>query len=51
VKVADQQPKEREPWFPRPLLQSVELRVPLLGMDGQSGKLEESYVVQFVQWE
>ena len=36
------QPREKEPWFPRPLLQNIDLRVPLLGMDGQTGKLEES---------
>lgn len=34
--------KEREPWFPRPLLSDVELHVPVLGLDSQTGKLEES---------
>ena len=38
------QSTEKEPWFPRPLLQNVDLQVPLLSMDGQTGKLEESYV-------
>ncbi|OCF45863.1 chromosome transmission fidelity protein 4 [Kwoniella heveanensis CBS 569] len=35
---------EREPWFPRPLIQEVEMHMPLLNMDNQQGKLEESLV-------
>ncbi|WVR04655.1 hypothetical protein IAU60_001666 [Kwoniella sp. DSM 27419] len=35
---------EKEPWFPRPLIQEVELHMPLLHMDSQQGKLEESLV-------
>ncbi|EIW71228.1 hypothetical protein TREMEDRAFT_28047 [Tremella mesenterica DSM 1558] len=32
---------EKEPWFPRPLIQEIELQMPLLGMDNQQGRLEE----------
>lgn len=32
---------ETEPWFPRPLIQEVELHMPMLNMDNQQGKLEE----------
>ncbi|ORY30355.1 hypothetical protein BCR39DRAFT_529347 [Naematelia encephala] len=35
---------EKEPWFPRPLIQELEMRMPLLNMDNQQGKLEESMV-------
>nr|XP_019008454.1 chromosome transmission fidelity protein 4 [Kwoniella pini CBS 10737]OCF47235.1 chromosome transmission fidelity protein 4 [Kwoniella pini CBS 10737] len=35
---------EKEPWFPRPLIQEVEMHMPLLNMDNQQGKLEESLV-------
>ncbi|WVQ83266.1 hypothetical protein IAT38_005405 [Cryptococcus sp. DSM 104549] len=35
---------EKEPWFPRPLIQEVEVHLPLLNMDNQQGKLEESLV-------
>ncbi|OWZ76111.1 chromosome transmission fidelity protein 4 [Cryptococcus neoformans Tu401-1] len=35
---------ETEPSFPRPLIQEVELHMPMLNMDNQQGKLEESYV-------
>ncbi|KAE8539030.1 hypothetical protein D1P53_005400 [Cryptococcus gattii VGV] len=35
---------ETEPWFPRPLIQEVELHMPMLNMENQQGKLEESYV-------
>ncbi|WVQ75997.1 hypothetical protein IAR50_005633 [Cryptococcus sp. DSM 104548] len=33
---------EVEPWFPRPLLQEIELHMPMLNMDEQPGKVEES---------
>ncbi|TYJ56899.1 hypothetical protein B9479_002344 [Cryptococcus floricola] len=33
---------EVEPWFPRPLLQEIELRMPMLNMIEQQGKSEES---------
>nr|ODN89447.1 chromosome transmission fidelity protein 4 [Cryptococcus depauperatus CBS 7841] len=35
---------EKEPWFPRPLIQEVELHMPFLNPDTQQGKLEESLV-------
>ncbi|WWC59498.1 uncharacterized protein I303_102054 [Kwoniella dejecticola CBS 10117] len=35
---------EKEPWFPRPLIQEIEMHMPLLNMDNQQGKLEESLV-------
>ncbi|KAK8847432.1 hypothetical protein IAR55_005290 [Kwoniella newhampshirensis] len=35
---------EKEPWFPRPLIQEVEMHMPMLNMDNQQGKLEESLV-------
>ncbi|WWD07638.1 hypothetical protein V865_005739 [Kwoniella europaea PYCC6329] len=35
---------EKEPWFPRPLIQEVEMHMPLLNLDNQQGKLEESLV-------
>ncbi|WWC86877.1 uncharacterized protein L201_001756 [Kwoniella dendrophila CBS 6074] len=35
---------EKDPWFPRPLIQEVEMHMPLLNMDNQQGKLEESLV-------
>lgn len=33
---------EREPWFPRPLIQELDLRMPLLGLDNAQAQLEES---------
>lgn len=33
---------ETEPWFPRPLVQELELRMPLLGVENAAGALEES---------
>lgn len=33
---------EKEPWFPRPLIQELELRMPLLGLDNAQAQLEES---------
>lgn len=33
---------ETEPWFPRPLIQEIELRMPLLGVEHTQGALEES---------
>ncbi|ORX33917.1 hypothetical protein BD324DRAFT_584077 [Kockovaella imperatae] len=35
---------EKEPWFPRPLVQELEMHMPLLNMDNQQGKLEESVI-------
>nr|XP_031860604.1 uncharacterized protein CI109_003935 [Kwoniella shandongensis]KAA5527676.1 hypothetical protein CI109_003935 [Kwoniella shandongensis] len=35
---------EKEPWFPRPLIQEVEMHMPMLNIDNQQGKLEESLV-------
>lgn len=35
---------EKEPWFPRPLIQEVGLVMPLLNMDNEQGKREEAYV-------
>lgn len=32
---------EKEPWFPKPLVQELEMQMPLLNMDNQQGKLEE----------
>jgi chromosome transmission fidelity protein 4 len=34
---------DKEPWFPRPLIQELDMRMPLLNMDNQHGKLEERY--------
>lgn len=34
--------KEREPWFPRPLIQEIELGIPLVGMEHEQGKREEA---------
>ena len=34
---------QKEPWFPRPLIQDLEMHMPLLNMDNQQGKLEEKY--------
>jgi len=34
--------QETEPWFPRPLIQEVDLRMPLLGLEATQGSLEES---------
>ena len=31
-----------EPWFPRPLIQEIELGMPILGMDNEQGKREEA---------
>jgi chromosome transmission fidelity protein 4 len=33
---------ETEPWFPRPLIQEVDLCMPLLGLEATQGTLEES---------
>lgn len=38
---AHQQGNEKEPWFPRPLIQELDMHMPLLNMDNQQGKLEE----------
>ena len=38
---------EKEPWFPRPLVQELEMQMPLLNMDNQQGKLEERCVRQW----
>jgi chromosome transmission fidelity protein 4 len=35
---------EKEPWFPRPLIQEVGVVMPLLNMDNEQGKREEAYV-------
>ncbi|KAK4685805.1 chromosome transmission fidelity protein 4, partial [Tremellales sp. Uapishka_1] len=35
---------DKEPWFPRPLIQELDMHMPLLNMDNQQGKLEESLV-------
>jgi chromosome transmission fidelity protein 4 len=35
------QGSDKEPWFPRPLIQQVELQMPLLNLDNPQGKLEE----------
>lgn len=37
---------EKEPWFPRPLIQQLDMHMPLLHMDNQQGKLEERFVNQ-----
>lgn len=37
------QGSDKEPWFPRPLIQELDMRMPLLNMDNQHGKLEERY--------
>jgi len=41
------QGNEKEPWFPRPLIQDLEMHMPLLNMDNQQGKLEEKFVIPF----
>jgi chromosome transmission fidelity protein 4 len=33
---------ETEPWFPRPLIQELDMRMPLLNMDNEQGKREEA---------
>jgi chromosome transmission fidelity protein 4 len=33
---------DKEPWFPRPLIQEVELGMPLLNMDNEMGRREEA---------
>lgn len=38
---AHRQGNEKEPWFPRPLIQELDMQMPLLNLDNQQGKLEE----------
>lgn len=33
---------EKEPWFPRPLIQELEMKMPLLHMDNEQSKREET---------
>jgi chromosome transmission fidelity protein 4 len=40
---------EKEPWFPRPLIQEVGLVMPLLNMDNEQGKREEAYVLSYTR--
>ncbi|KAL1411681.1 DNA polymerase alpha accessory factor Mcl1 [Vanrija albida] len=40
---------EKEPWFPPPLIQELDLKMPLLGTDNAQGKLEESITRNSVQ--
>jgi len=37
-----------EPWFPRPLIQEVDMQMPLLNMDNEQGKREEAYVPSYL---
>jgi len=39
--------KGKEPWFPRPLIQEIELGIPVIGMEHEQGKREEAYVYSF----
>lgn len=41
MREAHEKGNEKEPWFPRPLIQELDMHMPLLNMDNQQGKLEE----------
>lgn len=41
---------EKEPWFPRPLIQELSLRMPLLGLDNAQAQLEESVARSSVEF-